>query len=450
MIPDHLWLKLPRGLRSALLSARDLLVSAGPFVALAAGLLALAFWWLNPNPPRQVRLATGPAQSAYAAFGERYQQRLAAEGITVELVPSAGSQDNERLLREGLADLAFVQGGTATAEPDEDAGLVSLGALFVEPLWLFYREASARHVPGGRITQLSQLRGLRVNLGSTGSGVPRLMQRLFEANGIDRQQLRLSHLEQTPATAAFLAGRLDVLVFASAPESLMVQMLLRTPGVKLVDIAQGEAYARRLPFLTPVTLPRGIVDLASDQPPADVHLVATTTSLLASEDTHPALLQLFAQAAVALHGQAGWFQRARAFPSVEHDSGVPVAREAERAIRQGPGFLQRWVPFWLANLVDRMWLALGLILAVLLPLSRVIPPLYAFRVRSRVFRWYGQLRAIEDSAAQAPADHAALLRALDTLDARVSQVAVPLSYADELYALRNHIQQVRLRLLPAA
>jgi TRAP-type uncharacterized transport system substrate-binding protein len=437
-----------RALRSALLSVRDALVSGGPLVLLAVGLLVAAYWWLNPTPPKQVRMATGPAQSAYAGFGERYKAALEADGFEVVLVPSQGSQDNERLLREGAADLAFVQGGTAGDGREPDPGLQSLGSLFVEPLWIFWREDAARALPDGRLQALPQLQGLRVNVGTEGSGVPRLMARLFEANGVEPRRLRLSRLEQTPATAAFLAGRLDVLVFASAPESLMVQMLLRTPGVRLLDMPQAEAYARRLPFLTPVVLPRGIVDLAADRPREDVRLVATTTALLAREDTHPAVLQRAALAARELHGQAGWFQRAREFPTVAH-SEFPVAREAERTYADGPGLLHRWLPFWVANLVERMWLALGLILAVLLPLSRVVPPLYALRIRSRVYRWYAQLRAIEDRAEAGEADVAALDRELEVLDNRVSHVPVPLSYADELYALRSAIALVRQRLQAA-
>lgn len=440
-----------KAIRYTLLSVRDLLISAGPFAALAAALLVLAYLWLDPTPPRHVRLATGPAQSAYDAFGKRYQAALAADRIRVELVPSQGSVDNERLLREGKADLAFVQGGTSSeAHQAPEEGLVSLGSLFLEPVWLFYREDAARkRVPNGTLTALTQLAGMRINVGTPGSGVPRLMDRLLEANRVDRASLQLSQLEQTPATAAFLEGKLDAVVFAYAPESVMVQMLLQTPGVKLMDFSQSEAYSRRFGFLSPVVLPRGIVDLARDLPPQDVRLVATTTALLAREDTHPALVQLFAQAARNLHSPAGWFNRARAFPSIEH-SEYPISREAERAIQGGMPFLQRYLPFWLANLVERMWLALGIIIAVLLPLSRIVPPLYAFRIRSRVFRWYGQLRSIEERGADEPQARPELVRELDALDERVAQVHVPLSYADELYALRANIQLVRTRLTQAA
>ena len=437
---------MPKAIRYTLLSIRDLLISAGPFAIVAVALLVLAYVWLDPTPPKRVTLATGPAQSAYDEFGKRYQKALKVNGTEVVLLPSQGSSDNLRLLREGKADLGFVQGGSNERATTEESGLESLGSLFVEPVWLFYREDSARKVTAtASLSALTQLQGLRLNVGTAGSGVPRLMEKLFEANNIDIKRVTLLQLEQTPATVAFLGGEIDAVVFASAPESLMVQMLLQTPGVKLMDFAQSEAYSRRFPFLTPVVLPRGVVDLARDLPANDLRLVATTTSLLTREQTHPALLQLFTQAARDLHSPAGWFNRAGTFPTTEH-SEYPVSREAERAIKGGQPFLQRYLPFWLANLVERMWLALGIIIAILLPLSRIVPPLYEFRIRSRVFRWYGQLRAIENEMQEADADSAQLAQDLDALEDKAGRISVPLSYADELYALRNNINLVRRKL----
>jgi TRAP-type uncharacterized transport system substrate-binding protein len=438
---------MSQAFRNTLLSLRDLIVSAGPLAFLAVGLLVLAYWWLNPNPPKTVTLATGPAQSAYEEFGKRYQKALAVDGIEVRLLPSDGSSHNLQLLREGKADVAFVQGGTAELQPDDADELVSLGSLFVEPVWLFYRAETAErvyHTP--RIDSLRQLRGWRVNVGSDGSGVPKLMERLLDANKVAPGAVQMSRLEQTPATVEFLAGRLDALVFASAPESLMVQMLLQTPGVQLLDFAQHEAYARRFPFLTPVTLPRGVVDLAANVPTRDVRLVASTTSLLARDATHPALLTLFAQNAQKLHGGSGWFNRAREFPN-SRNSELPIAKEGDRAMNEPVPMLQRYLPFWMANLIERMWLVLGILLAIMLPLSRVVPPLYQFRVRSRVFRWYGRLREIENDMEAGNIDAAELLKALNTLEAQAEKVSVPLSYADELYALRNHIHLVRKKLL---
>ncbi|WP_088284802.1 TAXI family TRAP transporter solute-binding subunit [Ideonella sp. A 288] len=440
---------MPRVLHNTLLSLRDLALTAGPLALLALALLVGAYLALQPNPPRRVVLATGVPQGAYAEFGRRYAEVLKRHGITVELRATQGAADNLALLRDPRSgvDLAFVQGGAdRERDPgdDPDAGLVSLGSMFHEPVWLFYREASAQKLLAApALSALTQLAGWRLNVGAAGSGVPPLVQRLLDANRIDPATLTLSHQPTTPAVVDLLEGRLDALALASAPESSMVQMLLQTPGIRLFDFAQAEAYSRRFPFMTAVTLPRGVVDLARDLPPADVRLVAPTATLVAREALHPALVQLFVQAAQQVHGAPGWFQRKGDFPNAAHTE-RPLADEAQRVYRSGVPWLQRYLPFWMANLADRMWVVLLAIAAVLIPLSRVVPPLYEMRVRSRVFRWYGQLRAVEeDRGGRTPAE---LLAELDTIEAHVGRVRVPLSHADELYALRSHIQLVRQRL----
>lgn len=440
---------MTKTLRYTLLSLREMMTSAGPFALLTLGLLGLAYWWLDPTPPKQVTLATGPAQSAYDDFGTRYAQALARYGIEVKLVPSEGSAQNLEWLAAGKVDLGFVQDGSSTLPDDSEPALVSLGSLFVEPVWLFYREQAAPKPKLGAaplLDALPQLKGLRVNVGTLGSGVPTLMGQLFDANHMNPKTLTLSYLEQTPATVGFLDGTLDALVFVSAPESPMVRMLLQTPGVKLMHFSQSEAYSRRLPFLRPVTLPRGVVDLASNVPARDVRLIAPTTTLMAREHVHPAVLQLFSQASLIFHGPAGWFNRAREFPNVGATE-FPLSEEAERTLRNGIPLMQRYLPYSYANLMERMWLALGIIVAVLLPLSRVVPPLYEFRIRSRVFRWYAQLRDIEERAKAGDVNREALHLELQRLEERVEKIAVPLSYTDELYALRNHIDLVRRQLL---
>ena len=541
---------LRRTLTLWVLAVRDMLASAGPVAFLAVGLLVAAYWWLDPQPPKTVRLATGPEGSAYAGFGKRYAAALAREGITVELIPTEGSVANLQLLRDGQADVAFVRGGSgaapatangsglappempasgasapeAAAPGDDDASLQSLGALFYEPLWIFYRPqallatgdgqgaapgatsgtatgatspasspasspaaAAARLAASGTAPgaprqgtrppqantsqantsqattsqattppaapapplepqSIAQISRLRLNVDQPGSGVPQLMQRLLRANGLHAEQMALSHLAPNAAAQALLAGQLDALVLTSAPQSAVVRQLLRTPGVQVLELAQADAYTRRFPFLRTVTLPRGVADLAADVPPHDVTLLAATTSLLSREDTHPALRQLFAQAAQTIHSRAGWLNGTREFPNTR-TSELPVSPEGERAINGAPPFWQRYLPFWASNLLDRMWLVIGGLIVLLLPLSRVVPPLYTFRVRRRVFRWYARLRAIEDKLDNGTGERTELLNELDELDRVANGIAVPLAHADELFALRNNIDLVRKRLL---
>jgi TRAP-type uncharacterized transport system substrate-binding protein len=444
-------------LRATLLSFRDLGATALPFILLAVCLLVIAYALLDPSPPRRVVLATGQDQGAYAEFGKRYVQILKENGVEVRLKKTAGAAENIALLRQpgGEVDIAFVQGGADDDRPpvsdDSDAdadGLVSLGSLFYEPVWLFYRSDSAqRLLKAPELTSVAQLAGWRVNIGEPGSGVPNLMRRLVEANRIDPATITLVREPQTPAVVGLLEGRIDAIVFASAPESLLVQMLLQTPGIRLFDFAQAEAYARRFPWLSPVTLPRGVVDLAGDVPPADVHLVAPTATLVARQGTHPALVQLFVQAAQQVHGGAGWFRKKGDFPNANNTE-RPLAQEAQRFYVSGPPMLQRYLPFWVANLVDRMWPVLVTIVAVLIPLSRMLPPLYTFRVRSRIFRWYRQLREVENAIGKRPNDE--LLDELAEIERRVENINVPLSYTDELYSLRTHIHMVAERLVDPA
>ena len=430
-------------------SFSDLAASAGPTILLIALLCGVAYVLVDPTPPRQVVLGTGQENSAYEELGKRYATALGKHKIKVSLQRSLGSQENLQLLNEGKVDIAFVQSGSTEEAEAQRKGLVSLGSLFTEPVWLFTRE-------GLKITQLSQLKGKKINLGPEGSGVPKLFRQVLDLNGIAPADLTIGVLENTPATVELLEGRIDGLVFSSGPESLMVQMLLQTPGIRLFDFVQAEAYSRRLPYMSHVVLPRGIVDVGRDLPAQDYHLIAPTATLVARETLHPALVDLFVQAAADIHGGAGWFQQHGQFPSARYTE-IPVAREAEKFYKNGPPLLQRYMSFWLANFFDRMWVVVVAMAALILPLSKVVPPLYVWRIRSRVYRWYGQLRtveqALEAALASEPAARQALckeqLARLDEIEEMVNQISIPLAFADGLYGLRSHINFVRQRVLGA-
>ncbi len=447
---------MPRVIRNTLLSARDLAVTVGPFVLIALVLLIGAYFVLQPNPPRRVVLATGPEQSDYAEFGKRYAAALKKHHIEVVLRPTQGSSANRRLLRDAKekVDFGFVRGGSSEviqAEDEKGTGLplVTLGSLFFEPVWIFYRTDAAKKLPGKKLERLDQMRGWRVNTGGRGAGSTNLLSKLISANGLNREDLKIARLDLTQSAIALFNNEIDAMTLVSAPESPILQMLLRTPGISLFEFTQAEAYSRRFGYLSAVTLPRGIADFAHDVPAHDVQLIAPTSMLVAREGTHPALVQLFVQAARDIHAEPGWFAKSGQFPSKE-DIEFPLAPEAERFLRNGPPLMQRYLPFWLSNLIDRMWVAMFSIIAILIPLARVVPPLYNFRIRSRIFRWYRQLRQIEDSISAGKIPVADLLDELNKLDAKAERISVPLSYTDELYSLRSHIALVRERLTPAA
>ena len=444
---------MPKILKFTGFALRDFLATAGPAVIVIALLCALAYWLVDPTPPRHVTIATGQENSGYEDFAKKYAAALSVYGIKTTLQPSLGSQENLHRLLASIAqrsndptrvDIGFVQSGSTDEADAVRRGLVSLGSLFTEPVWLFYRE-------GRDISQMTQLKGLKINVGAEGSGVPKLFKKLLSVNGLAPEDLTLGELENTPATVALLDGSIDGMVFSSAPDALLIQMLLQTPGIKLFDFTQAEAYTRRFPFLTHVVLPRGIVDLGRDLPPKDYHLIAPTATLVARASLHPALIDMFVQSAAAIHGGAGWFWRQGEFPTANFTE-IPVARDAEKFYKNGPPFLQRYMPFWVANFFERMWVVVVAVGALLLPLSRVVPPLYVWKVRSRIYRWYGELRTVEQavedvSPAQRETVYTHQLQRLTAIEERVNLISIPLSFATELYGLRSHINFVRNRVI---
>ncbi len=436
-------------LKFTTLSLRDLLTTFGPPLVLLIALAWLAYRIIDPFPPKVVTISTGQENSAYELLAKRYATVLARQGITVRLQRSEGSFENLQRLQdpESGTDVAFVQSGSTTLQNSERYDLVSLGSLFVEPIWLFYRA-------GVKIQGIPDLRGKRINVGARGTGVPQMIEKLLDANGVQIRQVKLSELDNTPATMALLAGTIDGMVFSSSPEAPLIQMLLQTPGIRLLNFSQADAYARRFPFLSHVSLPHGIVDLGRNIPSRDYQLIAPTATLVARDDLHPALLDLLVQAAAEVHGGAGWFQKRGEFPNPSYTE-VPVAESAEKFYKGGPPLLQRYMPFWLANFFDRMWIVIVAFGALLVPLTRVVPPLYVWKVRSRIYRWYGQLRNVEGEVEHALETGDATerqrvfgeqMKKLDDIERRVNQLTIPLSFAEELYDLRSHINFVRKRL----
>ncbi len=422
----------------------------GPLAFLAVGLLVLAYWWLDPDSAQIGHAGHRPRAKRLRRVWQALPESAGRRGHrSVRLLPSDGSVGQPATAATTARQTWRCASVALSLLPDDPENLVSLGSLFVEPVWVLYRtEAAQRMYERPRLDGLRQSRGMRVNVGSEGSGVPWLMNQLLGSQPAGGGCRDHDPAGRTPATVAFLAGKLDALVFASAPESLMVQMLLQTPGVQLLDIAQHEAYARRFPFLSPVDPAPGCGGPGQRRASAGrahggIHHVAAGAGIPPTGLAHAVCT-----AREQVHSTAGWFNRAREFPNMRH-SELPIAKEGERAINEPVPMLQRYLPFWLANLIERMWLVLGILLAALPPrprrtsrctsfgraLALRLPLVSAACARSKT-RWSPN----PDKAPQ-------MLQALDALEAQVEKVTVPLSYADELYALRNHIHLIRKKLM---
>jgi hypothetical protein len=431
-------------IRFSFISFKDLLIAFGPMSLMLLGLLAAAYYLVDPAPSKKIDFSAGQVNSAYAGFAQLYAEELKKNDLILRVHTSQGSQENLQQISDvnSNIDIGFVQSGSTNQADAEAQGLVSLGSLFYEPVWIFYRSKK-------EIFSLLELKGKRINVGPEGAGVGRLFKKILSVNNMEEGDVSLAHLDNTPATAAFLEGSVDVLVMSSASDSPILQMLLQAPGIRLFDFVQAEAYTRRFPFLSHVVLPRGIVDMGKDIPSRDYHLISPTATLVAHESLHPALISVFLQAAKKIHGGANWFSRQGEFPSDRYTE-IAVEKQAEKFYKNGPPFLQHYMSFWMSNFLERMWVVLLAFGALMLPLSKIIPPLYVWRIRSRVYRWYGQLRMVEqalDSASKENRHNIAKeqMQRLDEIEEKVNLISIPLSYAEELYGLRSHISFVRKR-----
>ena len=422
-----------------LLSWRDIVFVALPSLLLIVGAFWLAAQFIKPAPPDQLIVSTGGESGAYQRFAARYKDVLARYGIALVAKPSAGSPENLERLRnaEFEVDAAFIQGGTARLGEEDE--LVSLGDMYYEPLWIFYREAALR---GGN--RVLDLKGKRVAIGGAGSGTHHLAMELLGANGLDAKNTKLIELGGLSLVESMQKGEVDAVFVVGPTQSSLVWALLYTPGVSLMSLAHAEAYTRRFPHLARLVLPRGAIDLTLDIPPHDTQLVSPMATLLVREDTHPALIDLLMQAASEVHGAPGVFQKPGEFPRAGH-SEFPMSKEAERYYKSGKPFLQRYLPFWAATLIDRMVVMLVPLLAVLVPLFKFAPQIYGWRVRSRIYRRYGELKFLENELNEDPGQRsrAEWMEKLDAIEKDASGIRTPLTFSDMLYTLRGHIDLVR-------
>ncbi|MEA1050699.1 TAXI family TRAP transporter solute-binding subunit [Lamprobacter modestohalophilus] len=416
----------------ALFGGSALLVIAG---------IAVALQFVKPAPPRQISMATGHPEGAYYQYAKRYQAILARNGIELELIETQGSVDNLALMLqpERDVDLALIQGGIASKA--QSAELSGLGSLFYEPVWMLIR-AGSRPIP------LNQLQGARIGIGPEDSGTRFLVQRILAANGIDTGNADLV-VEGTETSGQRLAnGDLDLMFVVGSPDSPLLLKLVADQQIELQNLGRAGAYARRYDWLTILKLPEGTLDLKRNVPAEDLQMIAATANLVARENFHPALVALVLSAAAEVHSGQHLLSGADSFPT-SANSDFPLNSDAARFYKSGPPLLQRWLPFWVANWIDRIKIMLVPLLALLLPLSKVLPPAYRWRIRGRILHWYKDLKSIdlELDAAQLDARRLHKLHAaINMIEKDVAQVDVPLGYSDQLYQLRLHIALLQNKL----
>jgi TRAP transporter TAXI family solute receptor len=419
---------------------REILSIVVPVVAVIVGVVALAYQFVEPAPPRRIVMSTGSAASSYTKYAEQYAKHLARSGVTLEIRTSAGSIENlERMLdaKSGV-QLAIVQGGVA--DPVNHPGLVSLGRAFIEPMWIFHRA-------GLKIGSLAELKGLKIAVGPEGSGTRALSVKLLSASKIDNATATILGPKSADAADQLIAGDIDAAFFTMAAASELAQKLIHAPTVSILSLKQADAFTRVFPFLQKIVLPAGVTDLGANLPADDVSMIAPVASVVARQDLHPALVSLIIEAMKEVHAKAGLFQKANEFPQgVEAD--LPLHADAARFHKTGLPFLQRYLPFWLATFIDRTAILLIPIATISLPLIRILPMIYQWRIRRRILFWYDRLKKLEakvkaDSSVEALPTHVA---EIDRIEDALSVIPVPFMYSDQLYNLRSAVELVRQKI----
>ncbi len=424
-------------------SWRDALLTALPVLLIISIAVWTALHFIDPAPPRQVVIATGAEDSEYLEFAKSYASALAQDGVTLDVQSSGGAMDNIKRLRDpdDAARIAFLQDGLSDTDEskaaDSEVDLVSLGSVSYQPIWIFYRGKVAR-------TRLSALKGLRIGIGAQGSGTQVFARRLLNASGVDRTNSSLVNTANAQAQKLLQSDGLDAAFFIGAPESTLVRTMMADPALRVMNMDQAEAHSRQFPYLHHLVLPHGALDLARNVPATDLNLLATTTTVVVTQSLHPALVALLMKAMQKTHAPADLLNAPHAFPSPK-DVDFPLSNDAARFYQSGPPFLQRYLPFWLATLVDRAALAVIPLLAILIPVVRTVPTLYAWRIRRRIYRWYGELKYLEIQVqSQDPQDSRdAILKQLNDIEHKVTHAVIPLPFSEHAYMLKEHIELVR-------
>ena len=421
------------------LTDRELYLVLGLALGLLVGIAALAFHYIEPPPPKVIRISTGSETGAYFGYGQQYAKGLEKHGVKLEVLTSQGSVQNLERLRDPKSgvSIAFIQSGSAGEEPEE--GLESLASVAYEPVWVFYRAKKP-------LTRLPELAGLRVAIGTRGSGVRLVADALLKAAAITPSNATFEEVGPAQAIPMLREGKLDAAFVVAAFTAPIVQDALKS-GLMIMDFEQADAYSRHFPWLQKVTLPKGAANLAQNEPPNDITLLANTTSLVIRNDLHPALAFLLMDVATAVHGKSGLFHGLKEFPSIK-SLDFPQSDESKRYLATGRPFLQRYLPFWLANLVERLSVSLVPLLLIGFPLIKAVPAFLHWREGAHIARLYDSIKVFEHNASAGHVPLDTIRKTLDNFEHQLEHLHLTSTQLVQYYDMKSHIDMLKARHTP--
>ena len=423
-----------------LLEDRELLLVGVALALAVAAALWVLFAYIEPPPPKRVAITTGGATGAYFAYGKKYAEQFKKHGITLEVLPSKGSVENIERLAAPNASVAIGLMQSGIGEPETTPDLESLASVAYEPIWVFYKPASASK----RVTTLDPLRGQRIAIGPVGSGTRLAALKLLKAYGIDERTATLSEQTGSEALQALTGGSIDAAFMVAAADAPSVVQAL-SAGLEPISFDRADAYVRMLPWLSKVVLPRGVISLARDLPREDVVLVAASANLVVHKDLHPAIAYLLMDIAADIHKPATIANGLRELPS-EKSLDFPQSAESQRFFKNGRPFLQRYLPFWLANLLERLVVTLLPALAIMIPLVKLLPKTIEWREKARILRLYHEVLLLERRGELDASDRPRAVAHLDRVEAALGALVPRVGHYVDTYNLKSHLDMLRARL----
>jgi TRAP transporter TAXI family solute receptor len=415
------------------------------FAAVVAALvIATAIWFalgiLFPAPPAAITIAGSFVGGHYESLARRYQELLERGHLDVSVRMTDGTVENLKLLNDPKSgvQIGFVQGGIANAELAPD--LLSLGRVDYQIFWLFYPASDT-------LNDITGLKGKRIALGPVGSGSRIVTEKILDASGVTPENSTLQNLSPLSALKALNDRTTDAVFLNFSPNSPFLHALLNSPQYRPLNFTDAEALTRIFPYLVHLIMPRGVIDYEKKIPANDVNLIATTNAVLVRKDLHPAIVDLLAQTVMTVHGGPGTFHRTAEFPTPT-DPEYPVSEEAREYYRNGPSFLNQYLPFWVTNYVKRALAVLVTAIAILLPTFSYAPRLHKWLVEYRLRALYRRLRKVEASLQKGtnPAGISELENELERLDRDVGRFGVPVKHSDLYFATISHLNLVRRRM----
>jgi TRAP-type uncharacterized transport system substrate-binding protein len=416
-----------------------------PLLVILVLLLAGAIWVADPAPPKRIVMASGTPGGSYEALALKYQAYLKDYDIDVEIVPSAGPMQNLQWMTGQMPgpkkiDVALTQAGLSQDLPGLEQ-LIYLGSIDYEPIFFILRRDRLDQVSVNVVESFSKL---KIGMGSEGSGTKVQFERLMALDGDLVQRANLINIEDKVATEALLNGELDGLVLVDGIESKNLSRLANTPELVLLEFPRAQAYRRRLPYLSVLQVPEGSINLKQNTPAANLNVLSTTTALVTQEDLHPAVQFLLMKAAVSINGTGSFFADPGLFPRFD-DSSIPRSHVADEFYQKGSPYLQRHLPFWLAELIDRLILVLMPFAALAYPIIVALPRYRFRRMNRRIWGGYTKLKELEMEIAHRydPAKYADYLHLLNQLEEQAIKGRIYGSVGADYFRLRQHIHFVR-------